>query len=203
MLEQFKTQKALQEAVRAVVDRQPMHHVFGSDLIAELIATRHYYCAPAGLRPTIFRKVPVPGQLYQFQALFDPPLGWHAVSWLKCTKPHKGDDEITAAFRRLAAPDVMARQRAYHTCERCGVAPSTETDHVCPEFKDIVAGVLRDLGPSETNALLATFDWSNPAPFTIPPGPARMLFNSRHDDATLQAVCTACHLLNAKDRKGK
>ena len=135
----FVHQKDLETAVRAVVNPAPYDATFGSELISDLLAERHYYCQRNGIRLTRFKKTHE-DRPYRFYADF-PSVGWHPVSWTKCVKqPPTRETIIRDALRQSTEAQKSAYRRAHPVCENCGRAPSIETHHVQPTFAEIVEG---------------------------------------------------------------
>ena len=210
ILEQFpeyRTKTALKAAVRAEIAPYPYEQAFTSELVAELIVRHHYYCAPRGLRPERFRKLPRPGvrrdpaKNYDFEGWF-PEIGWHRVSWVKSVDGRSWESDLTTALRAEVVEAVVARQRAYPTCERCGTAPSVDTDHVAPEFDELTKGAIDGLCEEEIRSAFAAYDWRLHEPFRLPEDHViRERFLALHRDARLMAVCRQCHLDNASDRR--
>jgi hypothetical protein len=69
------------EAVRQILDSVSFGEEFESDLIADLIGEKHYYCSVHGIRPTRFRKMPHATYLYDLQGWFDERHKWQSISW--------------------------------------------------------------------------------------------------------------------------
>lgn len=198
----------LEVAVRAAVRPYQYDEEFDSALVSDLIERAHYYCAPKGLRPQWFRKRrpagrrPDPARNYDFEGWFPGEIGWHSVSWLKCIKGRTWERDLYAALRREISVDVIERQRRFPTCERCQLAPATETDHVAPEFADLVETALTTMSEDEIRSAFANFDWLAEERFQLPDEHVvRQRFLVAHASAVLQAVCAPCHVANAEDRK--
>lgn len=198
---QGMTKTQLKEVIRAQIVEVDFGQEFESLIIADLIHKKHYHCAAQGLRPTRFRKSPRPGAAYDFEGYF-PDHGWHRVSWTQCIDPRDEMAWLDRALRDAATP-IVSRYRAIHpTCERCGEKPSTEVDHVNPEFNVIVTQIVQTLSTSQVEEIFSHFDWLEKEPFSLPSGhSALQLLDDAHQAATLQAVCKTCHVLNGNERR--
>jgi hypothetical protein len=205
----YRSAKQLENDVRGEVQPYGYDEEFESALVADLIERAHYYCASRGLRPQRFRKRPRngrrtdPAKEYDFEGWFSGEIGWHGVSWTKCIKGRTWESDIEAALRREVQNKVFGRQCDFPTCERCQIAPSVETDHVEPEFQDVVSMALDGLSEDEILSAFAKFDWLNEERFRLPADHViRVVFLEAHEHAELMAVCRPCHKANAADRKG-
>ncbi|MEX5540328.1 hypothetical protein [Pseudomonas poae] len=194
-----KTQ--LRACIRSRLNEQKREEIFQDDLISDLIAEKHYYCSVHGLRPSHLRMMNRRGGGYDFYGLFEPNR-WHMVSWSQCLDPKDHNDWIESALRLASAPFLSARRHAFPTCESCGVLPSTEVDHVSPEFQAIASQAMQLMTTSELQHAFRGFDWWSEKPFTLPVECSAIAYTLKaHQSATLQAVCKECHLQNAAERK--
>ncbi|WP_223446345.1 hypothetical protein [Pseudomonas sp. BF-R-19] len=195
------TKAQLRACIRLRLKERELEEVFQDDLISDLIAEKHYYCSVHDLRPSQFRMLYRPGGGYDFYGLFDPSR-WHKVSWSQCLDPRDQNEWIQSALRLASAPFLSARRLAFPICERCGVLPSTEVDHVNPEFQSIARQAMQLMTTSEFRNAFRGFDWWSDQPFTLPVDNSALAYTLQaHQRATLQAVCKDCHLQNAADRK--
>ncbi|TDV37518.1 hypothetical protein EDF87_12554 [Pseudomonas helmanticensis] len=195
------TKAQLRACIRLRLKERELEVAFQDELISDLIAEKHYYCAVHDLRPSQFRMLNRPGGGYDFYGLFDSNR-WHKVSWSQCLDPRDQNDWIQSALRLATAPFLTARRRAFPICERCGISPSTEVDHVNPEFRAIVHQAMQLMTTSEFHKAFRGFDWWSENPFILPADNPALAFTLKaHQSATLQAVCKDCHLQNAADRK--
>ncbi|SDX47617.1 hypothetical protein [Pseudomonas salomonii] len=194
-----KTQ--LRACIRLRLKERKLEEVFADDLISGLIAEKHYYCSVHKLRPSYFRMSYRPGGGYDFYGSFDPN-GWHKVSWSQCLDPRDQNDWIESALRLASTPFLSARRRSFPICERCGLLPSTEVDHVSPEFQEIARQAIRNMQTFEFDAAFRGFNWWSEEPFSLSADNSALVYTlEAHRGATLQAVCKDCHLKNAVDRK--
>lgn len=202
-LQSYRTKKALTEAVQGLVNAQPFDTAFAAPLITDLIAERHYYCAPMGWRPLQFRKRAVVGMgSYLFEGEFPAPVGWHGVSWRKCIYPPADGGTLAAGARVSVRPVVRAYHDAHPVCERCEAVPSTAVDHVDPEFKALLHTVLEHAPWDQQASLLASFDWIATEQYVWPHDhPLTVALHAAHERAILQAVCAGCHVQNAAERR--
>ncbi|VVO75821.1 hypothetical protein [Pseudomonas fluorescens] len=198
---QAMTKTQLKEVIRSEIAAVNFGQEFQSSLIADLIHQKHYHCAAQGLRPTRFRKLHRPGAVYDFQGYF-PGYGWHGVSWTQCIDPRDEMAWLNRALRDAAHP-IISRYRAMHpVCERCKNNPSTEVDHVSPEFHVMVTQIIQTLSPSQIEEIFSRFDWLDKDPFSLPSGHSVLqLLDEAHQTVTLQAVCKPCHVCNGNDRR--
>jgi hypothetical protein len=201
---EFATKKAAEDAIRSIIDDQPFKMPFESELISDLIAERHYFCAPRGLRPTRFRKIPG-YKAYSFEGDFSaynriPPIGWHPVSWTKCLKPLQTDwDRIVRAMRDRCEPIKAAYRALNLICESCGTQPSTEAHHRSPTFVQLTQKIRLQITDDDISSSLLGWDWFLGEDFTLPEGSRiTKLFDEQHGQAALQALCTPCHNLTKK-----
>ena len=198
---QGMTKTRLKEEIRAQIAEVDFNQEFESTIIADLIHQKHYHCAAQGLRPTLFRKLHRPGAAYDFEGYF-PEHGWHPVSWMQCIEPRDEMAWLVRALRDAAVPIVSVYKAKHSTCERCGDNPSTEVDHVNPEFNVMVTQIIQTLSTSQVEDIFSHFNWLDKEPFSLPPGHSALkLINDAHQVATLQAVCKACHVLNGNERR--
>ena len=198
---QGMTKTQLKEMIQGKIAEVDFGQDFESSIIADLIHQKHYHCAAQDLRPTHFRKLPRPGAAYDFQGYF-PGHGWHAVSWTQCINPRDEMAWLDRALRDAAHPTISSYRATHPVCERCKNNPSTEVDHVSPEFKVMVAQIIQTLSTSQIEEIFSRFDWLDKEPFSLPPGhPALQLLHDAHQTATLQALCKPCHVLNGNERR--
>lgn len=188
----FPTQAALRATVRARVDEQPFDMPFADDLIADLIAERHYFCSVRGLRPVRFKKTRE-NQPYRFYGLFTH--GWHPVSWAKCVPaPPSKPDLIVRALRDRIEPIKLAFRRTHPWCAHCRRAPAVETHHAEPTFQAIVERVFSGTTEEDIATALAAWDWFNTEQFVISENhPIVRTFDRFHSVACLEALCRTCH----------
>ena len=187
-----KTQTAA--AIRQIINPVPLRQEFESELLADLIEQKHYYCARHGLRPSRFRKLPHAVGEYELQGWFDGREKWHSVSWHQCVYPRRDPDWIGRALRDVIAPDMARHKRAHPTCERCGAAPAEEVHHVAPTFREIVSQAIGALSEPDWQAIVDRFDWWSDAPFSLPESsPALGVLRAEHENAHLSSVCQPCH----------
>jgi 5-methylcytosine-specific restriction endonuclease McrA len=189
----FARQKDLVAAVRAVVDPAPYYSAFGSELISDLLAERHYYCHRHGIRVTRFKKTHE-DQPYRFYADF-PSIGWHPVSWTKCAKQSPTRETVIRdALRQSTEAGKTAYRQAHPICEGCGRVPSVETHHVRPTFAEIVAAVFASVTEADRESALKNWNFFDPQPFALPLDHViQREFDSRHRTARLAALCKTCH----------
>ena len=196
------SKKQTREAVRASLEPRGLGEEFEDELIRSLILEKHYFLSRAGVAPTKFRKLFMPGG-YVFEGWFEGR-GWFTVSWSKCIDEPDMRDHFVRALRDAARPIVLAYRQAHPMCEVCNAAPSEEVDHVAPEFKEIARAILDGLTDEDERAAFAAFDyWSN-EPFRFPAAlgvEGKIL--AAHAGAKLVACCKECHRTSAKARKGK
>ena len=195
----FPTATAATKAFRQLLNAQPFKTPFESDLLGDLIAERHYFCAPRAIRPSRFRKLPGYGA-YTLEGDFnlsipDRELGWHPVSWTKCLNPPLTDwDRIVRAMRDRSEPVKLSYRNTHPVCERCGIAPSMEVHHESPSFREIALGVRTTVADDHITECLGAWDWFLKEDFSLPDGHAITIsFDSIHASATLQALCRICH----------
>jgi len=191
----------LTETIRDIIKPYRMNELFTSDLISDLIVEKHYYCSVHGLRPTEFKKTLRPGDYgYDFNGCFDGR--WNRVSWTRCISGQIDTDWIKRALRWAARPFVVNHKRKHSICERCGKLPSTEVDHVEPEFSVIADAAIAALSPGQIQEALKAFDWWKDEDFRLPDdSPAYQVVSVMHETAILMACCHDCHVLNARERK--
>ncbi len=198
---QGMTKSQLKEVIRCEIAKVDFGQEFESAIIADLIHQKHYHCSAQDLRPARFRKLPRPGAAYDFQGYF-PGHGWHGVSWTQCIDPRDEMAWLGRALRDAAYPIVSSYRAMHPMCERCGEKPSTEVDHVSPEFNVMVTQITQTLSTSQLEEIFSRFDWLEREPFSLPPGhSALQLLDDAHQAAILQAVCQPCHVLNGNERR--
>lgn len=198
---QGMTKTRLKEMIREEIAAVEFGQGFESALIADLISQKHYHCAAQSLRPCRFRKLHRPGAAYDFQGYF-PGYGWHGVSWTQCIEPRDEMAWLERALRDAAHPIISTYKATHPICERCGNHPSTEVDHVLPEFKVMVSQIIQTLSLSQVEEIFSRFDWLDKEPFSLPLGHAALqLIAESHQTAKLQAVCKPCHVLNGNERR--
>ncbi len=199
----YRSKSELRQAIQGELAGYRLGEEFESPLLREVIGKLHYFCAPKGLVPLRFRKDRNTkfGKAYYFMALFQE-IGWHGVSWTKCIDGRTLDHEIKAALR-IAVRPLMDRHRQEHpVCERCGNNPSFEVDHVAPEFQVIAEAAMATLTSVDRDRLLRTFSWIDEETFTLPEDMACVQsVLDAHRTAKLMALCHACHVENARDRR--
>ena len=195
----FPTQTAAREAIRQIVDSHPFKQPFESDLISDLIFERHYFCSLRNLRPSRFRKIPGYNG-YEFQGDFSNlglanGIGWHTVSWDKCLKPPITNwDRIVRAMRDRSEPSKAIYRHQNPFCEMCRAQPSQEVHHHKPSFADLADSIRTLVSESEISECLSDWDWFAEDNFTLPENhKITQLFDHSHQQASLQALCKACH----------
>ncbi|WP_339461283.1 hypothetical protein [Pseudomonas sp. EA_105y_Pfl2_R69] len=195
---------ALREKIRERLKAYAIDEVFEDELISDLIAQKHYYCSINALRPTHFRKRFRPGSGvngYDFEGLFLTS-HWRKVSWTQCLDPKTREDIIETALRDAVQSIVAARKTRFPVCEKCGQTPSTEIDHVSPEFAEIARYAMDTMTQEDLDEAISNFDWWKEEPFALSKNCPAMLYTfEAHKTAQLQAVCKECHLSNAKERR--
>ena len=197
----FTTKKAITDAIRNVVDPSPFDYEFESELISDLIAERHWYCKHHHARPTKFKKTSGWNGGYVFWGWFDPT-GWHKVSWTKCVTPDGIDDVLKQALRTAIRPIIANYKSSHSVCERCQVRATEEVDHANPTFEEMYQRAVANMGDKEKEQIMASLDWHQESEFLLPENhPVVVSVLRAHEGARLQAVCTACHQENARDRK--
>lgn len=190
---EFPRQADVEAAIRAVVNPRHFHQSFESPLISDLVQERHYFCRLHGLRPSAFKKTPE-NTPYRFYGLFASH-GWHPVSWRKClTPPPSREAIIVAAFRKRIEEEKMAFRRANPLCAHCGKAPSEETHHAEPTFKEITERVFAATSGPEIDSAIAAWNWFVKEDFVVPEGHViAQRFDAMHATARLEALCRECH----------
>lgn len=192
------TKAQLTDAIRREIGRYEFNEPFACPLIADLIYEHHWYCSVHKLRPSLFIKRERPGAAYDFAACFDGR--WNLVSWTHCIHPRSDH----AWLRNVARPFVRDYKRQHTVCEVCRVQPATECDHVDPEFDEIATAAIATLSHEVIRQYVSEMDWWASEPFALPDdSPAVAMVREAHRTGTLQAVCKACHLKNASERKLK
>lgn len=176
-----------------MVDPAPYYSAFGSELISDLLAERHYHCHQHGIRLTQFKKTRE-DKPYRFYAEF-PGIGWHPVSWTKCVKqPPTRETIIRDALRQSTEAEKVAYRRAHPLCERCRQAPSVETHHAHPSFAAIVAEVFAATMEADRESALVKWNFFERKPFALSADHViQREFDARHRRARLEALCKACH----------
>lgn len=198
---QGMTKTQLKGIIQAEIAKADLGQEFECSIISDLIHQKHYHCAAQGLRPIRFRKLPRPGAAYDFQGYF-PGHGWHGVSWTQCINPRNEVAWLERALRDATHPIISTYRALHPVCERCKDKPSTEVDHVSPEFHVIVTRIIETLSPTQVKEIFCRFDWLNEDQFTLPSGHSALrLLQDAHQTATLQAVCKLCHVINGNERR--
>ena len=198
---QGMTKNRLKEVIREEIAAVDFGQEFECSLIADLILQKHYHCAAQRIRPTRFRKLHRPGAAYDFQGYF-PAHGWHGVSWTQCIDPRDEMAWLDRALRDAAHPIISSYRAIHPVCERCGINPSNEVDHVFPEFNVMVTQIIQTLSPLHVEEIFSRFNWLDKEPFSLPSGHvALQLIDDAHQTAILQAVCKPCHVLNGNERR--
>ena len=186
----FHSKKAMGEAVRAVLNSQPMMVPFESDLMADLIAGYHYYCSKHDLRPVRFRKWTNRLAGYTLQGEF-ADIGWHGVSYRKCLDPPTFKTASIKALRRVVEPMTLGAKK--NTCEKCGGRDRLEVDHVTPKFKEIAEAAFKAADDKDRESW-DNFDWLREEEFQLPMfGPMVKTAVEMHKVAELQTLCAPCH----------
>lgn len=109
---------------------------------------------------------------------------------------------LDRALRDAAHPIISSYRAMHPLCERCKNSPSTEVDHVAPEFKVMVAQIIQTLSASQIEEIFSHFDWLDKEPFSLPTGhSALQLLHDAHQTATLQELCKPCHVINGNERR--
>lgn len=191
----FRTQKELTEKIRLVIGANDIGEAFESELLSDLIAERHYACAPLGLRPTLFKKVPnkeYPSAPYAFMAFFGGLIGWRGVSWTKCVRGRADSvKEMVAKALRDRVSLLMRDLKQYEFCA-CG-APAQEVHHSAPTFVEIVESIVEE-HRNDIESAVALYDWREIERFSIPESnPLIATFDRLHNTSTLTPVCKKCH----------
>lgn len=198
------TKTQLRAKIRERLKAYALDEVFEDALISDLISQKHYFCSVHALRPTHFRKRFRPGSGqngYDFEGLF-VNAQWRKVSWTQCLDPKTREDIIEYALRNAVQSIVSARKARFPNCEKCDNKPSTEVDHVDPEFSEIARLAMDTMTQKDLDEAISNFDWWKEEPFTLPiHSPALIYTLNAHKTAQLQAVCKECHLSNAKERR--
>jgi hypothetical protein len=198
----YLTKATLQEAVRAVVNPIPFDQEFVSDLLASLIAERHWHCKLHGTAPTKFKKTRGWGDGYDFWGWFEQG-GWHKVSWKKCITPDTADDVLKRALRTAVRPFIAAYKITKPVCERCRLRPSEDVDHVEPSFDSIVRSALALMSEEQNDEVMKSLDWDEESEFLLPDDhPVARNVLKAHETVRLQAVCKTCHQENERERRG-
>lgn len=190
---EFRSQTALRDAVRFIVDPLPFHVRFISSLVSDLIAERHYFCRWRALRPEQFKKTPE-NSPYRFYGLF-AHVGWHPVSWSAClAPPPTREDLIARALRNRTQAAKTAFRRAHPICMHCQKVPAVETHHAEPSFKDIIARTFAAVTSQDLETALERWNWFHEAEFELPAAHAILdVFDPLHLDARLESLCKGCH----------
>lgn len=196
---------ALVETVRTIINNQPLYKEFESDLLPCLFGELHYWHSLHSGKPTKFRKArPQPGhQYYDFQAYFPELDEWDSTSWHKCIDGYDINVFVKRELRKVVDPIILAYKVEHVWCERCKSAPSTEVDHVNPEFSVLAEQALSLVSPKELEQWWDKLTAKDSREFELPRNHAAVLFITKaHQDTTqLMAVCKQCHLINARERK--
>ncbi|WP_415753812.1 hypothetical protein [Pseudomonas leptonychotis] len=194
------TKTKLTSEIQDELKKFDFNQEFESQLISDLIAEKHYYCAQKGIHPIRFRKSFRPGAAYDFEGYF-PNHGWHMVSWRQCITPRNELDWIKRALRDAVQPIVSSYKSLHPTCERCSLKPSEHVDHVHPEFDVMANQAIDKLSKTEIDAIFVNFNWWSEEPFSLPPSHSIVNFIcNAHETAKLQAVCQPCHIASARER---
>jgi hypothetical protein len=195
------TKTQLKAEIREFLKPIPFSHEFESPLLSDLIAEKHYHCSLHGLRPTKFRKLFRPGGAYDFAGYF-PGHGWHLVSWTKCIDAGADEWFIVRALRDAVQPFLSDYKAAHPVCERCKQRAAEECDHVHPEFEEIAKQAIAAMSKDDRRAAELAFDWWNEDAYRLPENSSALKYVLRaHETAKLMAVCHACHLENARERR--
>jgi hypothetical protein len=200
----FPTATAATKAFQALLNAQPFKVPFTSELLSDLIAERHYFCAPRAIRPTRFRKLPG-YSAYTLEGDFTAStpgrgVGWHPVSWTKCVKPMLTDwDRIVRAMRDRIEPKKTTYRFHHPICEACCIRPSDEVHHLDPSFLGISQLVREGLTNDDISSCLGNWNWFEKDDFSLPEGhKITQKFDFIHDFGTLQALCRPCHNLTKR-----
>jgi hypothetical protein len=197
----YATKASLLEAVRAIVNPVPFDHEFESELLASLIAERHWHCKLHGIAPRKFKKTRGWGDGYDFWGWFEPG-GWHKVSWKKCITPDTADDVLKRSLRTAVRPIIAAYKARKPVCESCGLRPSEDVDHSKPTFDSIVQGALGLMSPEQKEEVLKSLNWDEESEFLLPDDhPVVRSVLTAHETAILQAVCKLCHQKAERQRR--
>ena len=199
----FATQKAAREAIREIVNTQPMKMPFESELISDLIFERHYFCSIRALRPSRFRKIPAYNN-YSFEGDFSacaitPSISWHAVSWDKCLKPPGQKwDWIVRAMRDRVEPAKTRYRMEHPACEECD-AEADDVHHDNPAFVEIAHSIRGMVTDKEIDHCLADWNWFAKENFQLPESHRiTSIFDEVHDAAILKSLCKTCHYKTLK-----
>lgn len=193
----FESKKDAENAVREEIKSHLRGQEFTSSLIADLIATRHWYCSRHALRPVLFRMTLDRGDnsagAYQFFGLF-PGIGWHKVSWKNCLYQPTWDGEKRALMRRLVADEMERYRLSHYQCEICGkCTPPLHCHHKYPLFSDMAIAVDQLFSDSDRLAWLGR-EWKDDADFSLPTShPTVIEFLRLHADAQMTVLCLDCH----------
>jgi hypothetical protein len=100
------------------------------------------------------------------------------------------------------SPRIRAPGRGL-VCERCGLRPTEDVDHVEPTFETIVHSALTLMSQEQKDEVMKSLNWDEESEFLLPDNHVvvrRVL--KAHETAKLQAVCKVCHQENERERKG-
>jgi hypothetical protein len=190
----------LRRDVRGVVDARAFGEEFESDLIADLIAAKHYYCSVHHLRPVRFRK-DRSARGYDFMGYF-PGHGWHSVSWEACIRGRNPEDQVERALRTEFDEVTRGYLRDHPRCERCAERRSNETHHADPTFKQIRDAAIAALDEDGWRQIAEAMDWWSKEPFRLPrTSPALAVAKGLHQSARLEALCEPCHDAETADQR--
>jgi hypothetical protein len=198
----YKTKKALEVDIQNLINSYDFNQEFESELLSDLMAEKHYGCLFHGLRPLWFLKKK--NKLSYDFFCFITPVGWYPISWRQAIKPETEKSIVEKALRYAIKPYTSGRKRQYRICERCGKAPSEDTDHVEPEFNDIATQAINTLSGKDLKSIMDSYksNFLNKEPFQLPENNSALIYTlEAHKTAKLQAVCKKCHQLNANERK--
>ncbi|WP_411845713.1 hypothetical protein AAFN60_19045 [Roseibacillus persicicus] len=191
---EFVTFKELKEEVQRIVNQKEFEEIFPSELIADLIAERHYFCSQKGLRPVTFKKTDESSP-YRFYGKF-PDIGWHPVSWTKCATGQNLNfrKELNDAMRLEIAPKKISYRKRNPICECCQTAPSEEVHHADPPWKTLVKNLFQQLAEEEFADEIEHWDWFAEEPFRLNRDKALYhLLEEAHEAAKLESLCGPCH----------
>lgn len=184
----------LRKEIQRLLLTKSMDEEFESTLISNLIASKHYFCFPHGLRPTRFKKTRRNGGGYLFMGYF-PEHGWHPVSWDKSITQRHDLKLVKDALRLAVDPEILEYKSRHPVCEHCHLRPSQECHHASPTFEELFQSAICDMTDDEWVQIWRAFEWWNKEPFQIPQSaPLLRRFVEAHRRASLQALCQQCHL---------
>lgn len=200
------TKKAAQEMAQTFLKTQPLNREFESYMLSSMFHRYHPVLSRFGFWPTRFKKLPPrPGRYwggYDLNAYLPEIGSWRHTSYRKCFSPTGIEVRLQIELRSSVKDLLLARRRDYPICERCGILPSEEVDHVKPEFKDIWAEAKKWFRPIELTTW-ETQRLANPVfELRLPEDhPAVQYVRKAHENVQLMAVCKRCHYLNGQERK--